>query len=251
MDTLINPDAVTGHNQPPDQLLEEANERIDAANKWLVERADIEKWDEEISDKAGGFRAQVYGTRKALDDRRLQEGRDFEAKQAAIYKEPLSLLKAALDAVDAKIKAYLKLKQDRLDAEKAKQEAAARAAQEAAVAAAKKAEEEAKKKGGDPLRAQLAADQAKAKAEEAAQAAAAPVERAAIKGTYTQRAVTLKTYWSARITDRGAAMRHYKANAILIAAIDEALVRIATAEAVAAKDPSKAPKGVEFYSEQR
>lgn len=251
MDTLLNPDAVIGNNNPPDQLLEEANERIDAANKWLVERANIEKWDEEISDKAGGFRTQVYGTREALDDRRLQEGRDFEAKQAATYKEPLFLLKAALDAVDAKIKAYLKLKQDRLDAEKAKQEAAAKAAQEAAAAAVKKAEEEANKKGGDPLRAQLAAEQAREKAEAAAQAAAAPVQRAAIKGTFTQRAVTLRTYWDARIVDEQAALKAYAKHPDIRAAALVAILKIAKADAIETKDPAKAKPGVEYFSEQR
>lgn len=251
MDTLTDPRLQMGGNNPPDQLLEEANERIAAANRWLIERDDITKWDDEVADKIGGFKTQVGATRKQLDDRRLEEGRAFDAKQDAIYKDPLALLKAAYTSIDAKIKAYLKAKQDRLDAEKAAAEAEARRIQQDAEAAQRKAEEAAKQKGADVLRAQLEADKAKEKAEAAVAAAAAPVQRAAIKGTYTSRALSLKTYWSARITDRGLAMRHYKANAILIAAIDNALLTIARAEAVATKDPAKAPKGVEFFSEQR
>jgi hypothetical protein len=249
MDTLLNPDAVIGNNNPPDQLLEEANERIDAANKWLTERPEIT--DDEIADKAGGFKAQLAATFKALDERRLAENRAHLAAQDAKYKTPLALLKAGLDAVDAKIRAYLKAKQDRLDEERRKQEAAAKAAQEAAAAAAKKAEEEASKKGGDPLRAQLAADQAKEKAAQAAQAAAAPAERAAIKGTYTQRAVTLKTYWSARIVDETAALKAYAKHPDIRAAALAAILKIAKDDAVATKDPAKAKPGIEYFSEQR
>lgn len=251
MDTLINPAAVIGNNNPPDQLLEEANERIAAANRWLIERDDITKWDDEIADKIGGFKTQVGATRKQLDDRRLQEGRDFDAKQDAIYKDPLALLKAAYTSIDAKIKAYLKAKQDRLDAEKAAAEAEARRIQKEAEDAQRKAEEAAKQKGADVLRAQLEAAKAKEKAEAAVQAAAAPVERAAIKGTFTQRAVTLKTYWDARIVDEQAALKAYAKHPDIRAAALAAILKIAKADAVATKDPAKAKPGTEYFSEQR
>lgn len=249
MDALLNPDAVIGNNNPPDPLLIEANERIDFANKWLVERPEIT--DDEIADKAGGFKGQLAATRKALDNRRLAENREWEAAQAGKYASPLDLLKRAHDAIDAKIKAWLAIKAERLAEEKRKQEAEAERLRQEAAAAARRAEEEAKKKGGDVLRSQAAADALVKQAEEAATAAARPMARAAIKGTYTQRAITLHTYWNAKIVDEAKALKSYAKHPEIRAAALDAIRRVAKAEAVATKDKAKAPAGVEFFSEER
>ncbi len=249
MDTLLNPNAIMGNNNPPDALLAEANERIDAANKWLVERPEIT--DEEIADKAGGFKAQIAATRKALDDRRLTEKRAFLADQDAVYNTPLDLLQRAFDAIDGKIRAFLKAKDARIAEEKRKQEAEAERLRQEAADAARRAEEEAKKKGGDVLRSQAAAEALVKQAEEAATLAARPIARAAVKGTYTQRAITLRTYWDAKITDETKALKSYaKHPAIRLAAL-EAIKRVAKAEAIETKDATKAPAGVEFFSEER
>lgn len=249
MDTLLNPNAVIGNNNPPDALLAEANERIDFANRWLTERAEIA--DDEIADKAGGFKGQIAATRKALDNRRLDENRKWDAGQAAKYRSPLDLLQRAHDAIDAKIKAWLKVKDERLAAEKRAQEAEAARIRQEAEEAQRQAEEEASKKGGDVLRAQQAAEDAAERAKVAAELAAAPVQRAAVKGTYTQRAITLRTYWDAKITDEAKALKSYAKHPTIRAAALEAIQRVAKAEAISTKDKTKAPAGVEFYSEER
>lgn len=249
MDTLLNPAAIMGNNNPPDALLVEANERIDAANKWLVERPEIV--DDEIADKAGGFKSQIAATRKALDDRRLDEKRAFLADQDETYKSPLDLLQRAFDAIDGKIRAYLKAKDAKIAEERRKQEAEAERLRLEAAEAVRKAEEEAKTKGGDVLRSQAAAEALTKKAEETAALAARPIAFAAVKGTYTQRAITLRTYWDAEITDLNAAFKHYKKRDVLQAAIKQAIHTIAKAEATFEKDASKAPPGVRFFSEER
>lgn len=249
MDALLNPDAVIGNNNPPDPLLVEANERIDAANRWLTERPEIT--DDEIADKAGGFKGQLAATRKALDNRRLEENRQWDGAQRAKYGMPLDLLQRAFDAIDGKIKTYLRAKDARLAEEKRQQEAAAERVRQEAAEAQRRAEEEAKKKGGDVLRAQAEAEAAAKRAEEAAQLAAAPVVRAVVKGTFTQRAITLRTYWDAKITDETKALKSYAKHPEIRAAALDAVRRVAKAEAIATKDKAKAPAGIEFFSEER
>lgn len=249
MDTMTDPRLAIGGNNPPDPLLVEANERIDAANKWLTERPEIT--DDEIADKAGGFKSQIAATRKALDGRRLDENRQWDAAQRAKYGMPLDLLGRAFNAIDDKIKTYLRAKDARLAEEKRQQEAAAERVRKEAAEAQRRAEEEANKKGGDVLRAQAEAEAATKRAVEAAELAAAPVVRAAVKGTYTQRAITLRTYWDAKITDETKALRSYAKHPEIRAAALDAIRRVAKAEAIATKDRTKAPAGIEFFSEER
>lgn len=244
------PDTMIGHNQPPDPLLAEAAERVDSANRWLKERGDWQAWDKELADKANAFIGQITGTFDALDGRRLDEGREFKKKQDAVYKSPLALLTLAKEKLVPLRRAWLKREDDRLQEERRKAEAEAAAARKAAEEAERKAQEALTKKGGDPLRAELAAQEAKQAAEQAALAAETMPDRAVISGSYSQRATGLKTVWKARVVNLGDALRSYKKNPVVLAAIEEVIVRVATKEAVAAKDPAKAPKGIEYFSEK-
>ena len=96
-DDVLNPRAVNGGNNPPDldPLIIEAGERIDAANRWLTERGNLDEWTDEIADKANGFISQIGATAKELDDQRLRENREHTARQTAKYGQPLSLLDMA------------------------------------------------------------------------------------------------------------------------------------------------------------
>lgn len=253
-----NPRAVPGSNNPPetDPLIVEANERIDIANRYLIERGDIDKWDKELADKVNAFTEQVTTTRKVLDDQRLQEGRDFDAKQRTKYAGPLTLLLNAKNALVALRRTYLLKEEAKLEAERKAKEEAARKATEEAEAIARHAEEEAKKKGGDPLRAELQAQQAKEKAQELQeQAAAAPV-KAQISGHFSSRAKGLSDYWSAVVEDLGEAVKYYRAKKnpnkpIIDAAILEAVQQIANAEAKMHKDETKAAPGIRYIKERR
>lgn len=235
-----------GHNAPSDPLLAEAQERVETANRYLTERADVAQWDDELADKVNFFLSQVRATRKALDDRRLEEGRKFKAEQDAFYKDPLSMLDLGHSRLGMLRTRFLQAKQAKIDAEKAAADAEAKRLADEAEAARKKAET-----SKNPLEAEIAAQKAQEKAEAAAEAAMAAPTRATITGTFSPRAKGLTRYWDARITDFKKAFVHYKADPVVVAAIKEAMQRCAKRDAVAAKDKGLAPSGVEFYYEDR
>jgi len=252
----LSPAATIGHNAPPDPLIVEANERIDTANRYLIERGNIDEWDATIADKANAFLEQVTGTHGLLNKQRLQEGHDFKAIQDAKYKEPLSLLETAAEKLRKLKRAYLKKEEDRLEAERKAKEAELRAAQEKAAEAQRHAEEEARKKGGDPLRAEMAALKAQVAADEIEIELEQPAPKATIGGTYSSRNTGLKDYWSGRITDINEAFKFFNKaknpyKQELAAAVLEALTVIAGKEARLHKDKTKAPPGVEFVVERK
>lgn len=233
-----------GHNNPPDPLLLEADERVDVATKWLTERAEIT--DVDMADKANFFASQIAATYGALDKQRLAEGRVFKTAQDTKYNGPLRLLDMAREKLLAMRRVWLLKKQAEVDEAKRIADAEAKRVADEAAAAARRAQEKT-----TDLRAQLEAEEASARAELAQKAAAAAPTKAVIKGSFTTTAVGLRTWWGARITDRKLALKHYAKHPTMINAIDEALRTITHVEAKIAKDPTKAPPGVEFISEQR
>jgi hypothetical protein len=256
MTTAENPRAVPGDNAPPDPLLTEASERVDAANRWLKERSDWTAWDADLADRANFFLSQIGATWKALDDRRLEEGREFKKKQDTVYKDPLSLLDLAKEKLAPLRRKWLQREEARLEEQRAKAAAEAEAARKAAAEAERKAAEAATKKGGDPLRAELEAQKAKDAAAEAEQKAESVPDRAQIKGAYSPRAKGLQDHWSATITDISLAFKHYNAKnnpnrSILAAAIQEAPQGIANAEAKRVKDENAGPPGITFVKERK
>lgn len=254
LDGRPNPRAVSGDNNPPDPLLLEAEERVDAANKWITERPDITDMD--MADRANVFASQCQATWKALDDQRLEEGRAFDATQAAKYKTPLTLLKAARDRILVLRTAFLKKEEDRLDAQRKAAAAEVERARKEAEDAVRRAQEAAKKKGGDVLRTELAAGAAAEAVDAAQEKAEAVPDRAQIRGTSGMRAVGLKDHWSAEITDISAAFKHYNkkgtgTKAALEKAIRETIARLATDDARIFKDEAKAPPGIRFVKDRR
>lgn len=245
-----------GHNAPPDPLLAEAAERTEAANRWLTERPDVAQWDAEIADKANFFMSQVDATFKALDRRRIDEKNVFLVEQDKVYKTPLSLLDRAKAKLGELRRAWLRREEDRLAEEARKRAEAAAEAERLAEDARKKAEAEAKKKRGNVLEAELAAEEAALKAEQAREAAAAPPEKAVIKGSFSPRASGLRDVWSADVVDISAAFKHYNAKSNpyrsrLATAIAECIKGIADSEARIVKDETKAPPGVKFIKERK
>ncbi len=253
MDTL-DPRLGIGGNSPPDPLILEADERIDAANRLLTEVGEVT--DMETADKVNFFAGQIQATWKALDDQRLQEGRDFDAAQKTKYRTPLELLVAAKAKVVALRVAFLKKREDELAEQKRQAEAEAKAIADRAAAAAAKAEAEATRKGGDPLRAEQEARRLAQEAADAKEAAAAAPTKASITGAYSARASSLKDYWSAEIEDLSAAFKHYNrkgtgTKAALEKVIRECIERLATDDARIFKDETKAPPGIKFKKERK
>lgn len=245
-----------GHNNPPDPLVTRANECVDHANKWLTERGDVDQWTAEIADKANFFLGQTDDAWKELDGQRLSEGRAFKKQQEDKYNAPLALLVKAKTAIADLKRKWLKKEEDRLAAEKAKAEAEAERLAKEAEEQRKKAEAEAGKKGGSPLQAQLRAEEAAEEARAAQERAATAPQKAQIKGAYTSRASTLKDYWSAEITDLSAAFKYYNGKnnpnrGILSDAIKAAIQDIADREAKLLKDEKKAPPGITFKKDRR
>jgi hypothetical protein len=238
-----------GHNQPPDPLMVEADKHIAAANRFITDVATIDS--EEVSDRAGGFLTQVSTALANLDNRRKDENREWAAKQTEKYDGPLGMLAKAKEIINARIKDYLRRKSDAQRAEQERQLKIADDLRQAATLAEAKAIEEATRKGGQPLQAAAEAEALAARAEEATAQAAAPRPKARIQGTYTPRAITLKTYWRAKIVDEKLAFRAYAKHPDVLAAVRNAVVRIATDQAVALKDKALAAPGIEFFTEER
>lgn len=256
MSTAENPRAVIGANLPPDPLLIEASERIDNANRWLAERSDWKAWDAAVADKAQFFLNQIAATYKALDERRLDEGRAFKAAQDKVYRDPLALLTTAKAKLEPLKVAWLKREDDRVQAERARVAAEAEAKRKAAEEAERKAQEAETQKGADTIRASHEAEKAWQEAEEAKAAVEAAPERAVIKGSYTTTAKGLRDFWSAEIVDISEAFRFYnkKSNphrGRLEAAIRDAIQSIADGEARLLKDESKAAPGIRFVKDRR
>lgn len=252
MTTAENPRVKMGDNNPPepiDPLIIEGNERVDTANRWLTQRKEIT--DAEMADKAQFFISQVEGTRKALDDQRLAEGRQFKKQQDVKYSTPLSLLELAKTKLTDMRRAWLKKEDDRLTKERQEAEARVETARKAAEEAQKRAEAEARKKNGDPLRAEIAAREAAAAITAAEEDMTAVPEKAAIKGAYTTKAVGLRDYWSATVDDFTEAFKTYKKRPAVILAIKAAVEKEADTDAKKFKDKTLAPKGVTFNMEKR
>lgn len=254
MDMTTDPRLQIGANNPPDPLLVEAAERIEAANKWLSERKEIT--DAVTADKLSFFISQADATWKALDGQRLQEGRDFDAAQKTKY-SPLALLKLAKEKLVPLRSAWLLKEENRLKAEREAAQKVIDDARKVAEEAVRKAEEEAAKdKGGNVLEAEIAAEEAKVAIAEAEKAAEKIPERSSIKGAYTTKAVGLRDHWSAEVTDLSAAFKHYNAKKhprreALNAAIREAIEGFADKDAKALKDVALAPPGVTFKMEKK
>ena len=254
----MNSEVGIGHNNPPDPLIVEANERVDAASRWLTERGDAAKWDAAIADRGNFFITQLHATWDALDKQRLQEGRDFKKKQDEKYSDPLTLLVTAESKLNTLKRAYLKAEEDKLAAAKREADAKAEAARKAAEDAESRAQEAATKKGGDPLRAELDAKKAKEVADQLAEAAAVAPQKAVITGAYSTRATGLKDSWSAEITDLSAAFKHYNgkkhpSRTILATAIETAIKSIADREArlLKTEDAANFPPGIKFIKERK
>jgi hypothetical protein len=95
-----------------------------------------------------------------------------------------------------------------------------------------------------------AAAKATEEAERLTKLAGKPPQRAQVKGDYSRKAMSLKVYWSAEVTDANAALDHYGMDAsVRLAALDAAR-KLASALARETKDESKAPPGFRFVKRE-
>lgn len=209
--------ASLGHNQPPEPTPFEAvsvhiDDLLTEAHNW----ADGEGVETQAqADDVGRLIEDLRKAAKVADDLRIEEARPFDEGKAAVQaryapliadpktKNPGKVWKA-IDALKATLKPYL----DRLRAE---QEAEARSKREEAEAAAQAAREAAQAAAASDFAAQEDAE-ALIKAAEHAAAEAKRAENAKAQSRGGGRAIGLRTFYRAEMTDRKAALLHYLAD---------------------------------------
>lgn len=231
-----------GHNRPPEPTpLERASDLVANANRWTTERPTIT--DEEQAGAAQDFVGQLRDVRADLEVALKAERKPHDDAIGAIrikYRDPLELIGIALLKMNGLLAPWLEAKDARLrrDAEERQRQA------DAAKQAAERATTAALQDGS--VEAELEARRRIEEANKLEVAAAKPVGRAQVKGDYSDRAMSLREYWSAQVTDETLALRSYaKHETVRRAALTQAL-REANKLARELKDESKAPPGFKF-----
>ena len=195
-----------GHNLPPIEAMKSrVDELVDTGNRWITERETIET--EDHAGKANDFLTQLRAEYKAVEkERKAEKQPHIDAGKAVDeeYKPLTALLDATAKRIKAMLTPYLTAKQRREDEERREREEQARKAQEEAD---RKAAEAAK--SDDPIRAQIAADEAAERAEEVDKAAAAVPEHATVKGEFG-RAASLRTTYRGEIVEFDKCLDHFR-----------------------------------------
>lgn len=198
--TLLNPDAVQGHNQPPAYML--VFEEIDDLFMEAKNFADGEPIaDEAMHDTISGLRDKIHDAGKRADELRVEEKRPLDEQVDAIqkrYNPYIQPKKGKVDLAKAALGDLLAAWRKRVADEKAA--AAARKAAEA-EAARREAEAAIRASSGN-LEARIDAEELLAHAKDVAKDARR-ADKAATTGT------GLRTVWRAELVDEAAALDHY------------------------------------------
>ena len=229
-----------GHNIRP---LDLARERVDAltavANEWLAKVPEI--MDEPTAKRADDFLTQIQAELKKLGVAEKAEKNPLRNRIAEIglaYAPLTFALNTVKNLLSPKIAAWLRRKQVALEAEKVKQrEEAARLAREAAAMVATRQQ---------TVEQTIHAQEMAEAAEEAAKRAAAPVERAQVRGDYSGRARSVRTLWRAEIIDQLLVYVYYAEHPDVI----ETLQRLVNAEAPAAHKEKREIPGCRFIAKE-
>jgi len=272
MDTateLTEPRLDIGGNNPPPSALESALILLIRANAWLLSRPEIT--DADTAKEAGEIVERLRTSKKTLAVAQKAELAPHDqaiADVKAQYRDPVSKIDAALNDLLARSGAWLTRERERIAAEKAAQEAEARRLRDEADRLERERIErerlererveaerlEAEPKAEAPTDTEaadlavIAADTAARIAEKAAARKVAPV---AIKAAGAPRAMTLRTYWSAVVTDEAAAIESFKDHATVRKAALAAALQVANELARTSKSEDAAPAGFRFIKEER
>lgn len=237
-----------GHNQPPEPTpIERGADLVANCNRWSAEVSKI--GNAEQAGRAQAFVDQLRLETEAIEAAWKKEREPFDEEIILLrtkYRPPLTLLGIALDKMKA-------LTKDWLDREKARlaHEAAERKRVAAEAEAAARVARETAARAGATVEAEAAARHAEDEAEVARALALKPVERAQIRGEFSNKAMSLRSNWHAVITDEQKALRHFAKHPDIRAAALAAIVKVATRQAKEFKDASKAPPGVRFDNDEK
>lgn len=232
-----------GDNKPPERWAE----LVDNCNTWSKNVATITS--AEQAGRAQAFVDQLRLETAAVEGAWKKEREPHDLALVALrskYRPPLELLGIALDKMKALAGGWLEREKARLAREAAERK---RIAAEAEIAARQTREQAAK--AGATVEAEAEARRIEEAAEQLRAEALKPTERAAIKGELSARAMSMRTTWRAVITDETKALKHFAKHPAIRQAALAAIVKVATAQAKACKDESKAPPGVRFEKEEK
>jgi len=232
------------HNQP--SLIERVHDLVRAANEGTASTPVIK--DEETAGRFQGFIQQLRDARAELEAAKKRESKPHDDALYVIrlsYKDPFDLIELAHIRVQPLVDDWLqrlKVKVDD-DAQRRREHAAALQAEADRLHAIADEHDdiEARLRA---IRAQEAADAARALAEK-------PVERAAIRGEFAPRAMSLRTRWAARIVDEEKALAHFIKHPEVRGAALGAILKVARRLAVQFKDQDVQPPGVEFTKSEK
>lgn len=212
------------YKEPADQLEAALNALLALSAAWLkrerdriaAEKAAQEAEARRLREEAErAEREKIEAQRRLEDERRRLAAEEEERRRAAAAEE-----QTELERVAAESQAATDL--DRVEAER--HEAARAAADaEAKAKAAKEAEREAQRKA----------------------------QTATIKSAPAQRAVTLRSYWSAEVVDETAAIDSYRLHPTVRKAMLAAILQAANEDARRLKNLDAAPLGIRFIHEER
>lgn len=211
--TPAAPVAEIGHNNPPqttpfDAVKAHVDDLMVEARNWC-DGASIEN--QAQADEVSCLLEEVRKAHKAADEARQVENKPFDDGKAAVQAKYAPLIadtktqKGVLVTALAALKATLAPWLQKLEEEKRQ---AALAAQREAEEAARKAAQAMQQARASDISGQEAAQAAIAEAEEAAKAAARAAKDKA-HATGGSRAVGLRSYWRADVSDLKEACRHY------------------------------------------
>lgn len=266
-----NPRIVIGGNLPPEPIEEEERRAVakrDAeahatvaalvgnANRWL-QHPIIDN--EDVAGDCNDTLQQLEDHWKALDGRRAEEKKPHDLAAAAIQARYLPLLEQLTicrRAIKPLHDAWLRLRQQRIDAGR---EAARREAAEAQRLADQLAEQ-AKAGGPGAVTNRINAAEAAREAEKKRQIAAAVPLRAQSRGNLGSRVRSLRTYWFADVVNWSACFNHFQEpdpndpnKKIPVAEVREVLTRLAMEAARKANNPMRNPNpaGCWVFSEEK
>lgn len=214
-----NPRAVIGGNKPPspiDDWLPRNAKLVEAADIWLKAleqpvgdgKPPLRKiTTEDQAAKAQDFIEQIRKEWKACDDARKAENKPHDDAIKAnneAFRPLLSALEVIANLLKPLQSAWLQEVERRQNEERIRLAREAEQKRKDAEAAAVKAAQ------ATSVQDVIKADRAQREAEQAAAAArVAQKAKPQVHGDYSTRAASLKTYWSAKITDYDKALQHY------------------------------------------
>ena len=246
MNDAAPPPRFPGDNRPPPEPIVLASGRvttlIDAAEKWAERCPVIES--EELADACNDFLTQLDKQFKEFDAARAAEKKPFDDDAAAVqarWKPLLERLTLCKTAIAPLHRAWLRLKQQRLDDERREREREAAEAQRVADQLARQAQ------AGGPgtVRNMIAAAEAAGEAEAARQAVTTVPKRAQSRGLFGGRTRSLRATWHATVVDQDLCYRHFRGRT----EVKELLTRLASEAARGGMRNPDLP-GCWIYSEE-